>query len=210
MGSRCLPLFVHVGAVHTPAKNTRRVHTCQAELGCILPPMETRCIGLWDKIPSQKAPSKSACGSAGAWASCLLWDRSTSAHPAQAWQGEAGFSSPHGAAVLVLVRRLSGSPAPLQGLQLAPHVPKSHLAIREYWRKDEGSKKWTLRGECRGRSCASCPSTEASLWCQSCPSSKDAGGWFEVRALPTLLGRWHPSTNPQIRQDASPCLPSLE
>lgn len=44
-----------------------------------------------------------------------------------------------------------------------------------------------------------------SLWSQSDPSSKDAGGWFQVRACQTLLGLWHPPANPQIRQDASPC-----
>lgn len=47
--------------------------------------------------------------------SCLLWDRFTSAHPAQAWHWEAGFSSLQSTAMLVLLARLLGILALLQG-----------------------------------------------------------------------------------------------
>lgn len=65
IGSGCLPLLVHVGAVRTPAKYMSWVRTHESELGHIPLQMETWCIGLWDKIVSQKPPSKSARGSVG-------------------------------------------------------------------------------------------------------------------------------------------------
>lgn len=50
--------------------------------------------------------------------SCLLWDRFTSAYLAQAWHWEAGFSSLQSTAMLVLLVRLLGVPALLQGCDL--------------------------------------------------------------------------------------------
>lgn len=100
-----------------------------------------------------------------------------------------------------------GDPALLQGRWLTPHaeIPPSH---RGDWRKAGGSKKRTLQGERLGSAAQAVPVVQA--WSQSCLSSKDTQCRFEVRVPQTLLGLWHPTLTTQIRQDASPCAPSLE
>lgn len=206
MGCRCLPLLARVGAVHTPIR-----------VGCILTRQS------WDTSHHWWKHGASACG---------IRSPAKNPHPKlpAALRGlgrAARFGT--GPCLPVLPRLGRGKPAfpvpralrfwgssggsqearPLcRGCSSHQHakIPTwSSGVLEERW----GSKKWTLQGVC-SRSCAGCPSMEASLWSQSCPSSKDAGGWFEVRAPQTHLGLWHPSANPQIWQDTSPWPASLE
>lgn len=206
MGCRCLPLLARVGAAHTPIR-----------VGCILARQS------WDTSHRWWKHGASACG---------IRSPAKNPHPKlpAALRGlgrAARFGT--GPCLPVLPRLGRGKPAfpvpralwcwgssgalgkpgPSAGAAAHTNMPKfppGHQGVlEERW----GSKKWTLQGVC-SRSCAGCPSMEASLWSQSCPSSKDAGGWFEVRAPQTHLGLWHPSATPQIRQDTSPWPASLE
>ena len=173
VGSRCLLLLAHVGAVHSPAKNTGRVHTRQAELGHIPPPMETRCIGLWDKILSQKSPMQVCLRLCGRLGKLPALGR---VHVCLSCPGLAGgsrlFQSPRFCRAGAPQETL-GKPSPTAGAaahtthaKMAPHMPKSHPAVGQYCRKDGRRKKWTLQGEHHGSAAGAVPAVQA--WRQVC------------------------------------------
>lgn len=149
MGSRCLPPLVRVGAAHTPAKN---VPTRQADLGHIPLLMETQCIGLWDRIPSQKPLSNPACSSAGAWVSCLLGTGLHLPVLPRLGRGKPAFPVPPS------WRSSGGSQEQLRSPTAGAVARTTHSEIPPGCR---GNKNWRQQGERHGSAAGAVPGVQA-------------------------------------------------
>lgn len=127
--------------------------------------------------------------------SCLLWDRFTSAYPAQAWPREAGFSSLQSTACWCSWKSSWESQPCFRGMTptMKAEIAPERGVCGEKMRRARSAKvkPWVC-----SRSCASCPSIEARLWPQSCSQSMDAGGQLEVRPPQALLGLRHSPSKP--------------